>query len=104
MFSAALVFALLFPSVHAVQHFQHESTVKKCVHEHSNRHEITHEHNNFHHCFICGFGVNFANIPENFINNFSLVNNYYSNISNNLSFFVTFFKVSFYSLRGPPSA
>ncbi len=103
IFSVAILFAMLFPSFHASQHFNEVAVHKTCEHKQTNKHEITHQHDNLHDCFACGFTLNFIEIFDFQHHFFAVLNNYKSSISDNFTFFVTFFKGSLFSLRGPPA-
>ena len=104
IFSVAILFAMLFPSFHATQHFNEVATHNSCEHKHTNKHEITHQHDKLHDCFVCGFTLNFAEIVDFQHQFFAVCNNYKSSISDKLSFVTPFFKGSLFLLRGPPTA
>ena len=102
-FTVAILFTMLFPSIHAMQHFNEVAVHNTCEHKQTNKHEITHQHTKLHDCFTCGFTLNFAETFDYQHYFFNVNNNYKSLISGQLSFFVTFFKGSLYLLRGPPA-
>lgn len=100
---AALCFATLFPSWHAVHHFIEEFSHEHCHHQyHEGQNEINHSH---HHddCFGCDFVFS----PAAFLI-YSGTSDLVAGIRNtHPNFFyqnaVTTFKGYFFSLRGPPS-
>lgn len=51
----AVVFTLLFQSVHSYEHLSQQLSEKKCHHSYRFRSEITHTHHNANHCFVCEF-------------------------------------------------
>lgn len=53
---AAVLFSILFHSVHAIEHIAEDFASKKCHHSYdSSKTQITHQHHNFDECFACDF-------------------------------------------------
>jgi hypothetical protein len=56
LLTASLLFASLFPSLHATGHLRHELERGKCRHVYgATKTEITHAHESFDNCFVCHF-------------------------------------------------
>jgi hypothetical protein len=98
----SIVFALLFQSIHSVEHLSQIVTEKKCVHsETAAKNNITHEHHGLEKCNLCDFTLSSVFFVDSMKPlQFSKV--FYSN-----SFYFTFQNIDFYSgssktLRGPP--
>lgn len=98
----AVLFSILFQSLHGFEHLAKQLSQKKCVHQHHSTAELTHQHHNFDHCLICEIvfsnSIPAENIPFQYQFAFEA-----------LPYFITFqtriitsFSGSNYSLRGPP--
>ncbi len=100
----AVLFAMVFQSVHSYEHFQEELSAKTCQHHYgASKAEITHQHHLVEHCFECNF--TFSHFTETPIFAFTYKNVV---IHNGYNFFQSreitqFFRGSLFSLRGPPS-
>jgi hypothetical protein len=98
----AVLFAMLFQSLHSFEHIAAEFTEEHCYHEYgATKTEITHQHHKADHCIICDFSFSnfipaeaFAFRPVFF--------------QQQIPYFATVPEVPFsfsgsvYSLRGPP--
>ncbi len=98
----AVVFTLLFQSVHSYEHLSQQLSEKKCHHSYRFRSEITHSHHSYDHCFVCEFtpshslstAVSFFEIQQfYFASKFTFL--YYKS-------FVIQYKGSLFALRAPP--
>ncbi|MBC7846804.1 MAG: hypothetical protein H7Y10_09955 [Flavobacterium sp.] len=99
----AILFAMLFQSVHSYEHLAKQLSEKKCHHQFTSKQEITHQHHNFDHCFVCNFTI--SNFVSSGNSNFEFIK---INFSSEYSFFKSreitqFFKGSLFALRAPPS-
>jgi hypothetical protein len=57
--SIAVLFSILFQSVHSVEHYHEDLAATECHHEYGeSKTEITHEHASLDHCAICDFTFN----------------------------------------------
>ncbi len=99
----AVLFAILFQSVHSFEHIVKQLTTKHCDHKY-NRDvtEFTHSHNDFDHCFVCEYS--FSNYTPTAFYSFE----FYNVVSDTVRSFgfgenCIVFSVSTVSLRGPPS-
>ncbi|PZX95100.1 hypothetical protein DOS84_00585 [Flavobacterium aquariorum] len=98
----AVLFAMLFQSVHSYEHLAKQLLEKKCNHSYTSKHEITHQHHNLDHCYVCDFKI------SNFIStefasyefpDFCIPSGYTFFKSREIT---EFFKGSLFSLRAPP--
>ena len=99
----AVLFAMLFQSVHSFEHFKEELADKKCVHKSTSKEQITHQHHDFDHCFVCNFTL--SSFVASDISCFEFQK---TTIPSGYSFFKSreitqFFKGSLFALRAPPS-
>jgi hypothetical protein len=98
----AVLFAMLFQSVHSFEHFEEDLADKKCVHKSTSKFQITHQHHNFEHCFVCDFKM------SNFVSSDILYFEFQKTIiPAGYTFFESrqitqFFKGSLFALRAPP--
>jgi len=100
----AMAFALLFQSIHSVEHLSQIVTEKVCVHEPSNsKTTITHQHHGVEKCNLCDFTFSQFTSPIKVTFDFhsavfiaSKVVSIYETIKPN-------FEGSLFSHRGPPS-
>jgi hypothetical protein len=99
----AVLFAMLFQSVHSFEHLAQQLSEKECHHKYSSREEITHQHHNFDYCFVCDLKM------SNFISSdFSCFEFQNTIIPSGYTFFESreitqFFKGSLFALRAPPN-
>ena len=99
----AVLFAMLFQSVHSFEHVAKQISEKKCHHSHTSKQEITHQHQNLEHCFVCDFTISsFVTLDIHHFEFKKII------FPSGYSFFKTkeitqFFKGSLFSLRAPPS-
>ena len=99
----AILFAVLFQSVHSFGHLAKQLSEKKCYHKYNSSQEITHQHHNFDNCYVCNFTV------SNFISSDILCFEFKKIIiPSEYSLFnsrkiTQFFKGSLFALRAPPS-
>lgn len=99
----AVLFAMLFQTVHSYEHLSKPFSEKKCYHKYNSSKEITHQHHNYDTCFVCSFTLG-SFISSN-ISNFDFKN---TSCFSGYSFFnsrdiTTYFKGSLFALRAPPS-
>ncbi len=98
----AVLFSILFQSLHGFEHLAKQFSEKKCFHQHYSPEELTHQHHNFDYCLICEIvfsnSIPAGNIPFQYQFAFEA-----------LPYFITFqtgvvtsFSDSNYLLRGPP--
>ncbi len=98
----AVLFSMLFQSVHSYEHFEKQLSEKKCHHKPNLSSEITHQHHGFEHCFVCEF--TFSNFTTLKTNSFEFKN---WNAHFSYSFFYSkqisqYFKGSLFQLRAHP--
>ncbi|HEY6143854.1 MAG TPA: hypothetical protein VIV55_10620 [Flavobacterium sp.] len=98
----AVLFAMLFQSVHSFEHFEEELSQAKCHHKSTSKQQITHQHHNFDHCFVCDFKM--SSFVASAFHSFEFQNTI---IPSGYTFFESreiteFFKGSLFALRGPP--
>ena len=104
LLSVAVLFSILFHSIHSYEHHSEKLLEKKCIHLSSkNKTEVTHKHNVIEKCFSCDFSLSsFTNIEFFFI---QFHKNSYLSYSS--PFYIlqnsSFFKGSLFSLRAPPA-
>lgn len=103
LLSMAVLFSILFQSVHSCNHFS-EKFKENFSHFHlsKNKADITDHHSFFEKCTVCDF--NFSSFTTI---NFLVFTFYKNNVVKAVVFFLStpffsFFKGSLYSLRGPP--
>jgi len=99
----AVLFTVLFQSVHSYEHLSQQLSEKKCHHKYTSKEEITHQHHEFDHCFVCNFTL--SSFVSSNISHFEFKNTI---ISFGHSIFKSkeitqFFKGSLFALRAPPS-
>jgi len=103
LLSMAVLFAILFQSIHSYEHHSEQLTEKHCHHDHSkNKTELTHGHSIAEKCFTCDFNFSSFTTTEFFvfqIHKNSAVKTFTSFISQQSS---SFFAGSLFSLRAPP--
>ena len=99
----AVLFAMLYQSVHSYEHLLVQLSQQKCNQKHITKGiQVTHEHNDFEHCFSCEF------LFSNFISSNLSVIKFSTNIVffEDIFFYVKqinqFYNGISYSLRGPP--
>lgn len=98
----AVLFAILFQTVHSYEHLAQQLSAKKCHHTYSSKHEITHQHHNFEHCYVCDFKIsNFisAKIASCEFQDLIVPSGYTFFKSREIA---QFFKGSLFALRAPP--
>jgi hypothetical protein len=98
----AVLFVMLFQSVHSFEHLAQQLSEKKCHHKYTSSKEITHQHHNFDHCFVCNFTL--SSFVDSNISQFEFKKII---ISSGYSLFKSreitqFFKGSLFALRAPP--
>jgi septin family protein len=101
--TVAILFSIVFQSLHSYEHHSEQLTIKKCVHKHSNnKTQIQHSHQSIENCFTCGFTFSFSTttVPAffEFSQNSKVVSVLFSYFQPHFSFY----KGSSFSLRGPP--
>lgn len=102
LLALAVLFAMLFQSVHSFEHLSQQFSEKECHHNYTSKQEITHQHHNFDHCFVCDFKM--SHFTYSGFSNFEFNNTI---ISSGYTFFESkeiteFFKGSLFALRAPP--
>lgn len=102
VFAIAVLFSILFQSLHSFEHLEKEFSEKQCHHQYHSPSEITHQHHNFDHCFVCEFTFASFIAPETY--------SYPSHsVLRTIPYFFTAtetpesFSGCSYSLRGPPT-
>ena len=99
----AVLFTMLFQSVHSYEHLVQQLSQKECQHKYTSKQEITHQHHNFDHCYVCSFTIsNFISTaisPIEFKKT-TIPSGYSSSKSREIT---QFFKGSLFALRAPPS-
>jgi hypothetical protein len=103
LLSVAVLFSILFQSVHSYEHHSEQLEIKKCNHQHlKNKTQINHSHQSIDNCFTCGFSLGFftTTVPAvfEFHQNASVANVVISYFQSHFSFF----KGSLFALRAPP--
>ncbi|MEN2412385.1 hypothetical protein [Flavobacterium mesophilum] len=104
LMSFAVLFAMLFQTIHSYEHVVKQFSEKHCVHKHKpGQKEITHSHSVENHCPICHFAFS-SFIP----NNFEALSFHKITVEASSHFFYsktasTFFKGSLFALRAPPT-
>lgn len=98
----AVLFSMLFQTVHNYEHFAKQLSEKKCYHKSNSSQEITHKHHNYDTCFVCNFTV--GSFISSDISHFEFKNtSYFSGYSFFKSREITsYFKGSLFALRAPP--
>ena len=99
----AVLFAMLFQSVHSYEHLAKQFSKKKCSHKYISSHEITHQHHSFDNCFVCNFTL--SSFISSDVTHFEFKK---ITFPSEYSFFKSreitqFFKGSLFALRAPPS-
>lgn len=99
----AVLFAMLFQTVHSYEHVSKQLLEKKCFHKSNSSQEITHQHHNYDTCYVCNFTV--ASFISSDIAHFEFKKiNHFSGYTFFKSREITsYFKGSLFALRGPPS-
>ena len=98
----AVLFAMLFQSVHSFEHLAQQLSEKECHHKYTSKQEITHQHHNFDHCLVCDFKMSHF-VASDFLH-FEFKNTI---VTSGYTFFKSreiteFFKGSLFALRAPP--
>ncbi|NDP27196.1 MAG: hypothetical protein GZ087_07195 [Flavobacterium sp.] len=98
----AVLFSMLFQSVHSYEHLAKQLSEKKCHHESSSKHQITHQHHKFDHCFVCDFTL--SNFISSDISYFEFKKIIIPTGSSSFKSreITQFFKGSLFALRAPP--
>jgi hypothetical protein len=99
----AVLFAMLFQSVHSYEHLAKQLSEKKCTHKYISSHEITHQHHNYDRCFVCDFTLSHfvsLSISHFEFKKISIPSGYSIFKSREIT---QFFKGSLFALRAPPS-
>lgn len=103
LFSGAVLFAMLFQSVHSYEHLVEQLSTKKCLHEQNdNQTNITHQHKNFDNCFVCHFAFSPFKLSESYffrIKKTTYTSNFLFICQKEISIL---FKGSLFALRAPP--
>ncbi|AOW08508.1 hypothetical protein [Flavobacterium gilvum] len=98
----AILFAMLFQSVHSYEHLAQQLSEKKCHHTYSSKHEITHQHHNFDHCYVCDFKISNFISAEIASYEFQEVIIPFGCTFSKSKQITEFFKGSLFALRAPP--
>jgi len=104
LMSFAVLFAMLFQTVHSYEHLLKQSAEKHCEHKYApGQKEITHSHSVDANCHICHFAFS-TFIPHTF----QALSFHKTLIETSYQFFYfeaisTFFKGSLFALRAPPA-
>lgn len=104
VFSASVLFAILFQSVHSFEHLVKQFSEAHCHHKYNPyQNEISHSHHGLEKCFVCEFtfspfttadAVNFSFVKPTFTTLYTVA------FSKEVP---DFFKGSLFSHRGPPT-
>lgn len=99
----AVLFTMLFQSIHSYEHLVSQLSEKKCHHKYISSKEITHQHHNFDHCFICNFTL--SSFVSSDVSYFEFQKNTFPSIhfifkSREIT---QYFAGSLFALRAPPS-
>ena len=99
----AVLFSILFQSVHSYEHLAKQLSEKECFHEYKSSKEITHQHDAFENCFVCSFA--FSSFVAQDSISFEIKKKAIDlatpvSISRGLP---SFFKGALFSLRAPPT-
>ena len=103
LLSLAVLFPILFQSLHSYDHHSKQLTEKYCHHDVSkNKTEVTHGHSISEKCFTCDF--NFSSFTSTDFYVFSFHKNCAVKAFSSIFFqqHSSFFKGSLFSLRAPP--
>lgn len=103
LLAIAVLFSILFQSVHSYEHLSKQFSDKKCYHKYNSSKEITHQHHNYDTCFVCNFTL--GNFISSEITSFQSKTN---TLSIGYTYFkskeiTSYFKGSLFALRAPPS-
>jgi hypothetical protein len=101
--SVAVLFSILFQSVHGYEHWTKQVSEKKCQHEHHSDTELTHPHEAFEKCFVCAFAFSSGITPDSFSYEFQKTALDLATPFNISRAFPSFFKGALFSLRAPPT-
>lgn len=99
----AVLFAMLFQSLHGYEHIIKDHSTPKCHLKHlTSQNQITHEHNSIEHCFACEF--TFSNYKSAEIQIVSFVASLpcFKSTFYYVKRLHSFYNGISYSLRGPP--
>ena len=102
VFATALLFSMLFQSLHSFEHLTELLSEKQCHHKYASPHEITHQHHNFDHCFVCDFTFGSFIWPESFSYQLHFVKTGTPYLFSETGIIISDFR-STNPLRGPPS-
>jgi hypothetical protein len=102
LLALAVLFSILFQSMHSYEHVAKQLSEKKCLHKYTSSKEITHQHHNFDNCFVCHFTL--SNFISSDVSQFKFKK---ITIPSRYSLFnskeiTQFFKGSLFALRAPP--
>ena len=100
--SVAVLFSILFQSVHSYEHLAKQISEKKCFHEYKSSKEITHQHEAFENCSICAFTLSSFIGPETISFEFKKTAIDLATPFSSSRVFPSFFEGALFSLRGPP--
>lgn len=100
----ALLFAIMFQSIHSFEHLVKTVTSQHCHHKYDHSHTvITHSHSDFDDCFVCHYSFNNFTFTD-FISFENLILNDYDTTSLfGYGEKFVFFSGSLLKSRGPPS-
>lgn len=98
----AVLFAILFQSVHSFEHLADEFTHDHCHHKYdTSKTEFTHAHHDFDHCFACEFTFS-SYLPTEFFS-FSFTNSFKTLTQNTVKTEQPIvFSGALFALRAPP--
>lgn len=104
LLGAAVLFAILYPSLDGFGHLEKEMTSTHCEHKYAEgRNEINHSHHDLEKCFVCEFTFSQFIAAEIFAfacQNPEIHSGYTVSRSKEIT---QFFRGSLFSLRGPPA-
>lgn len=100
----ALLFAIMFQSIHSFEHLVKTLTTPHCHHKYDHSHTVvSHSHSDFDDCFVCHYSFNNFTFKD-----FISFENKFSNDYDTTSLFgygekIVFFSGSPFKSRGPPA-
>lgn len=100
--SVAVLFSILFQSVHSYEHLAKQLSEKECLHEYKSSKEITHQHEAFENCFVCTFTLSsfIGSETISFESRRTVLDLAIPFSTSRM--FPSFFTGALFSLRGPP--
>lgn len=100
-FGLAVLFSMLFQSLHSIEHLAKQLSGESCFHKYSDKATLNHSHY-WEKCHVCEYA--FSNYTETKFADFTLESYsvYFKTSTYHNSDFIPFYSGSSFSLRGPP--